>query len=1012
MSHKEKSECLRTSNKIKYRKANYLATFNANSLLKVGKMKNLTDTLNEHKIIITAVQETRFLDEESFESGGFRILKGKPGTRVMKNVPHLGTGFVINKKVLDSIISFESTSERLSTLSFKSTNKVYTIVNAHAPINIDNKKNKVKVEIFWDKLDDMIQKIPEKNNVILLGDFNAQVGKEKRFRNVVGCYPAHNRTNQNGIRLIELCQAHNLVLKSTSFKKLPRKQKTWISPNPLLGEFQLDHVAIKKKYHKDIQNVRVLRGANLDSDHYLSKIKIKIIPKSNLQRNNHIQRRYDPRKIKENSVEWDKLTNNLGNQNWGQMEKSLITKAEQLAPVTRTKKHRWWNEECDRLLDLRKKAWNVWQTKKDKSTWRHFVETRRMVSKGIKKVKKEQEDQLLRNINDDFAKKNMRNYYRIFREKISRYNTLTLQLQDKQGKMVYSTRGNCNILAQYFKELLNCEEPHQKMIFDHGLKLSPNVDSKPPSTSEIQAILGHMENFKASGENQITAELWKYASKNAIDTLQKFFEEIWKKEFIPEKWKMALIHPLHKKGSKSDPNNYRGISLLDVTYKILSRALLERAEPQLDCQLGEYQAGFRKGRSCPEQIFNLKNILAYQKLRAKQYVVTFVDFQKAYDSIDRESLFKILEEFSLDKKTLSLIRETLTNTFSKVRFMGVLSKPFEIKTGVRQGDGLSPLLFNCALEKVVREWDSRARGGIRLGTKNKGITIKCLAFADDLALLAETLEDATNQISELQEQAAKIGLKISFEKTKIMSNRLDIPKIVKIGTQKIDVVRSFKYLGEWIDWNNHEGKAMETRRTKMELAFQKTKNTYNKKSLSWNSKIRHYNTVIKPEALYAAETLAMTKKGQMEKLEVKERKILRKIMGPKFINNKQIFYKNESLYVKSERLSDTMRKRRIDFYGHIFRMNPRRLTKQIFDFFYNKKTKPNWFREVEKDLKELRITEVMLRNGTAKTVTKDKTKRFQAKTDTRKPIQISEEERRRRSDRMKTYWEKRRAQDG
>ena len=100
--------------------------------------------------------------------------------------------------------------------------------------------------------------------------------------------------------------------------------------------------------------------------------------------------------------------------------------------------------------------------------------------------------------------------------------------------------------------------------------------------------------------------------------------------------------------------------------------------------------------------------------------------------------------------------------------------------GSGRGDGLSPLLFNSALEKVVREWNARTRGGIRLGTKNKGITIKCLAFADDLALLAETWEEAKEQIAELQEQAGRIGLNISFEKTKIMSNILDVPNSVKV----------------------------------------------------------------------------------------------------------------------------------------------------------------------------------------------------------------------------------------
>jgi len=81
-----------------------------------------------------------------------------------------------------------------------------------------------------------------------------------------------------------------------------------------------------------------------------------------------------------------------------------------------------------------------------------------------------------------------------------------------------------------------------------------------------------------------------------------------------------------------------------------------------------------------------------------------VDFKKAYDSIDRETLFNTLEEFGADDKSTAIIKSTLTNTKSKVKFMGEISEPFEIKTGVRQGDGLSPLLFNCVLEKVMREW--------------------------------------------------------------------------------------------------------------------------------------------------------------------------------------------------------------------------------------------------------------------------------------------------------------------
>ena len=179
------------------------------------------------------------------------------------------------------------------------------------------------------------------------------------------------------------------------------------------------------------------------------------------------------------------------------------------------------------------------------------------------------------------------------------------------------------------------------------------------------------------------------------------------------------------------------------------------------------------------------------------------------------------------------------------------------------------------------------------------------------------------------------------------------------------------------------------------------------KNPSWNSKIRHYNTVVKPEALYAAETLSLTTYGPIEKLEIKERKILRKILGPKFHNNELSHISNETLYRRTKRIADIIRKRRIDFYGYILRMDPRRITKRIFDFFHNKKTKPNWFKETEKDLRELQITEEMLADGSAKKITKDKMKRFQDRVKTKRLYRISEEERTARSERMKKYWENR-----
>lgn len=116
------------------------------------------------------------------------------------------------------------------------------------------------------------------------------------------------------------------------------------------------------------------------------------------------------------------------------------------------------------------------------------------------------------------------------------------------------------------------------------------------------------------GENQLVAELWKNANKQTLQNQHKRIIDIWNSEVMPEEWNTAVIHPIHKKGDRIDPNNYQGISLLDVTYKIRSNIILTRIQEQLNQELDEYQGGFRPGRRCPDEIISLKWIMKHQKV--------------------------------------------------------------------------------------------------------------------------------------------------------------------------------------------------------------------------------------------------------------------------------------------------------------------------------------------------------------------------------------------------------------
>jgi hypothetical protein len=111
------------------------------------------------------------------------------------------------------------------------------------------------------------------------------------------------------------------------------------------------------------------------------------------------------------------------------------------------------------------------------------------------------------------------------------------------------------------------------------------------------------------------------------------------KEELPDQWKESIIVPVHK-NDKTDCNNYRGISLLSTSYKMLSNTLLSRLGPYIDEISGDHQCGFRRNRSTTDQIFCIRQILEKTWEYNETVHQLFIDFKKAYDSARRENVFE------------------------------------------------------------------------------------------------------------------------------------------------------------------------------------------------------------------------------------------------------------------------------------------------------------------------------------------------------------------------------------
>ena len=165
--------------------------------------------------------------------------------------------------------------------------------------------------------------------------------------------------------------------------------------------------------------------------------------------------------------------------------------------------------------------------------------------------------------------------------------------------------------------------------------------------------------------------------------------------------------PLAKKGDLSQMTNYRGKTLVSIATKLYNRLLLNRIRDAVDSHLRPNQAGFRSGRSCVEQIEadTYYPSITRRSFLPTAFVVTFIDFFKAFDSISRPKMFAILRNFSIPKKIVDAIGTLYPDSKSAVIVDGHVSDFFDVKAGVLRGDVLAPFLFITAIDWIMRHTD-------------------------------------------------------------------------------------------------------------------------------------------------------------------------------------------------------------------------------------------------------------------------------------------------------------------
>ena len=213
---------------------------------------------------------------------------------------------------------------------------------------------------------------------------------------------------------------------------------------------------------------------------------------------------------------------------------------------------------------------------------------------------------------------------------------------------------------------------------------------------EYQTVKKRISNGKCPGVDGISPEILKYCDLD--ETILQYANKLMIDGEKPEQWSLIDIVPLPKSGDLSLYANYRGISLSSIVSKLVNRMLLNRIQPKLDQHLRPNQNGFRPKRSTTSHILALRRIIEGVKRNNLKAVLLFVDFSKAFDSVHRGKMMKILSAYGIPDQLVNAIAKFYENTKARVLSPDGETDYFEILAGVLQGDTLAPYLFAIVID--------------------------------------------------------------------------------------------------------------------------------------------------------------------------------------------------------------------------------------------------------------------------------------------------------------------------
>ena len=886
-----------------------ICTYNTRTIRTDESLESLLDELKDFKWDIIGLAETKREGESTIELPGGIWLYNHGKTEDNKKAK--GIGFLIHQKFKNYIEEIKSYSNRVIALKVRLTGGQFLcIVQIYAPTgDYDDEA----VEEVYEDVNKAFSESKAKYRIVM-GDFNAKIGKRQAGEeSLVGKHGIGVR-NKRGEMLLEFASQQKLVVANTFFKKKESRYWTWESPNGKTRN-QIDFILSSQR--GILRNCEVITKVDIGSDHRM--VRAKIVLNKKLARlnfiNNKRKSKLDAVKLAERKQAFQiELKNRFAalsiedsdvDTKYSLISDTVKEVAEKIAPKEKQAKQKSEEDKEIDELDTKRKKLKITANKTTQQN-KDYQDTVKLVRKKRRQRSRRKEREQIESILESG-----RGPKQI--QKLNSKKTRIRQMKKKDGTSTTNRGEVLNVCAEFYQELYSSRSNQVKENF-----LSPDQMDIPTITvEEIELAVKQMKKNKAPGLDEITSDIIKIGGEQIYTQLASLYNQILTERKIPKEWKEAKVILLHKKGDKEDIKNYRPISLLSHPYKIFTRILQTRMKRVLDENQPREQAGFRQGFSTTDHLQALSQLIEKANEYQIKLCVGFIDYEKAFDSVEHSDLFLALRKIGINEGYVQILEDIYTDATARIHIDEDISKPFKISRGVRQGDTISPKIFTAAMEEVFKKVDMKERGILIDGER-----LTDLRFADDVALLANSVKELEAQLNCLNKESRNVGLKMHKGKTKFMTN-FQTKESIEIDKEPIEKVESYKYLGKEIKMENNTREEVLIKIKAGWSCFGRNKTILCDKTIPITLRTRVFNQCVLPTMTYGAETWSTTKETE-QKLLVAQRAMERRMLNIT-IRDKQ---KNTTIRNKTKvkDIIEKIKEMKWRWAGHIARQKDNRWT--------------------------------------------------------------------------------------